>query len=70
MTYYRVLKSLIKLQLKTDNIIYSGKSKTGNDSILYEYIENNIFFYVEEVRTGRKQLCIKTLYKRKPTIKK
>lgn len=27
----------------------------------------DVFYYAEEVRTGRKELCFATMYKRKPT---
>lgn len=52
------------------NIIHVSKNKFGNDIILYEAIIKNTFYYVEEVRKGRKELCMTTMYKRKPTILK
>lgn len=52
----------------SDNIIHVSKNKFGNDIILYEAIIQNTFYYVEEVRKGRKELCMTTMYKRKPTI--
>ena len=61
---------LIPQIVKTENVIYSGLSKTGLDCILYEAIIDDVYFYVEEVRKGRKELCIKTMYKRKPTTNK
>jgi valyl-tRNA synthetase len=51
--------------VKSENVIYAGKSKIGMDCILYEAYFEDIIFYVEEVRTGRKQLCLQTMYKRK-----
>lgn len=52
----------------SDNIIHVSKNKFGNDIILYEAIIQNTFYYVEEVRKGRKELCMTSMYKRKPTI--
>ena len=52
----------------SDNIILVSKNKFGNDIILYEAIIQDTFYYVEEVRKGRKELCMTTMYKRKPTI--
>ena len=56
--------------VKSENVIYSGKSKLGLDCLLYEAIIDEIYYYIEEVRKGKKELCIKTMYKRKPTTKK
>jgi valyl-tRNA synthetase len=56
---------LIPEIVKSENVIYSGKSKIGMDCILYEAYFEDVIFYVEEVRTGRKQLCLQTMYKRK-----
>ncbi len=61
---------LIPQIVKSENIIYAGKAKNGADCILYEYIIKDTYFYVEEVRKGKKELCLKSLYKRKPIIKK
>lgn len=60
---------LIPKIVKSKNIIYAGKTKLGNDCVLYEHIENEVFFYIEEVRTGKKELCLQTMYKRKPPKK-
>jgi hypothetical protein len=56
--------------VKSQNIIHVSKNKIGNDIILYEAIIKETFYYVEEVRKGRKELCMTTMYKRKPTILK
>jgi hypothetical protein len=61
---------LIPQIVKSENVIYSGKSKAGIDCILYEIVINNTYYYVEEIRKGKKELCLKSLYKRKPTTKK
>jgi hypothetical protein len=58
---------LIPLIVKSQNVIYSGKTKAGLDCILYEIIIKNTYYYVEEIRKGKKELCLKSMYKRKPT---
>ena len=60
---------LIPQIVLTENIIYSGKNKIGKDCLLYEAIINDIFYYVEEIREGRKELAMTTLYKRKPPLR-
>ncbi len=60
---------LIPQIVLTENIIYSGKNKIGKDCLLYEAIINDIFYYVEEIREGRKELAMNTLYKRKPPLR-
>ena len=52
--------------VKTDNIIYSGKDRLGNDIILYEKKIGVVYYYIEEIRVGRKVLALKSMYKRKP----
>ena len=49
--------------VKSQNIIHVSKNKLGNDIILYEAIIKDTFYYVEEVRKGRKELCMATMYK-------
>lgn len=61
---------LVPQIVKSQNIIHVSKNKIGNDIILYEAIIKDTFYYVEEVRKGRKELCMTTMYKRKPTIQK
>lgn len=58
---------LIPKIIISKNIIHTSKNNMGNDLILYEAIIENTFYYVEEVRKGRKELCMTTMYKRKPT---
>lgn len=55
--------------IKSENIIYAGKNKRGQDCLLYEATIGNIFYYVEEIRKGRKQLAMVTMFKRKPKKK-
>ncbi|TAF74461.1 MAG: hypothetical protein EAZ53_08735 [Bacteroidetes bacterium] len=59
---------LIPLIVLSKNVIHTSKNNMGNDLILYEAIIENTFYYVEEVRKGKKELCMTTMYKRKPTI--
>ena len=58
---------LIPEIMLSKNIIHTSKNNMGNDLILYEAIIENTFYYVEEVRKGKKELCTTTMYKRKPT---
>ncbi len=51
-----------------DEIDFSGKNKTGLDTITYKkHMSDNTIFYVEEIRTGKQTLTINTLYKHKNT---
>ncbi len=50
--------------VKSENVIYSGKNKIGNDCLLYEAKIGKTYFYVEEIRKGRRQLVLQTMYKR------
>lgn len=59
---------LIPKIVLSKNVIHTSKNKLGNDIILYEAIIEDTFYYVEEVRKGKKELCMTTMYKRKPTI--
>lgn len=61
---------LVPQIVQSQNIIHVSKNKIGNDILLYEAVINDTFYYVEEVRRGRKELCMTTMYKRKPTILK
>lgn len=61
---------LVPQIVKSQNVIHVSKNKIGNDIILYEAIIKDTFYYVEEVRKGRKELCMATMYKKKPTILK
>lgn len=53
---------------KADEINFTGKNKTGLETITYKKtMPDNIVFYVEEIRTGQKTLSINTMYKHKNT---
>jgi riboflavin synthase len=45
------------------NIRFS-KNRIGLTVILYEYKGENIIYYLEEVRTGKKELALSTMYKK------
>ena len=50
---------------KPDSIEFAGKTKPGRNALLYKKsIGEEILFLVEEIRTGRKQLAMVTLYKK------
>ena len=51
--------------IKSENVIFTGKNKQGKTCLLYEAKLGNTYYYIEEIRTGRKNLMLNTLYKRK-----
>lgn len=53
--------------LKTpDGITYEGKSKQGLETIKYKKTFNQTtYYYIEEARTGKRVLSLKTIYKLK-----
>lgn len=48
-----------------DSIKYAGKTKIGLDAIKYTKQYKNVIYYIEEIRTGKKELAFKTMYKNK-----
>ena len=53
---------------KADEINFTGKNRTGLETITYKKtMPNDIVFYVEEIRNKRNTLTINTLYKYKRT---
>lgn len=51
-----------------DEIDFTGKNKTGLETITYKkQFSDGSIAYVEEIRTGRKNLTINTMYKHKNT---
>lgn len=48
-----------------DSIEFGEKNDLGDDLIKYSKIIGNQLFYVEEIRNGRKEVVLQTLYKRK-----
>jgi hypothetical protein len=47
-----------------DKIEISGKTRQGLDGILYVKRFNGTVYYVQEVRTGRRQLATVTMWKK------
>jgi hypothetical protein len=48
-----------------DSIEYSGKNEKGLDAIKYKKAFNGTTIFVEEIRTGKKELAFNTMYKKK-----
>lgn len=48
------------------NVVYMAKNKLGRDCLVYSLYEKGTYYYVEEIRTGRKELVLNTMYKLKP----
>lgn len=48
-----------------DSIESVGKNRQGNDLIRYTKVIDFKMYYVEEIRTGRKEVILQTLYKQK-----
>lgn len=53
-----------------DKVEYAGKTKIGRDTIKYMKQYDDIVFYIEEVRSGKKgkKLVMQTMYKRKGSV--
>ena len=60
---------LLLIPFIIENYDFIGKGKEDN-TIVYKKIINQEYYYVEEIRTGRKKLALKTLYKHKKRSKK
>ncbi|TAE00119.1 MAG: hypothetical protein EAZ97_06875 [Bacteroidetes bacterium] len=59
-------EKILEIVSDPDEIETGEKSRLGKDLIKYsKVIENALFFYVEEIRTGKKELALQTIYKRK-----
>jgi len=58
---------LIDIITRNYDLIYAGgvSKKTKLQTITYEKIIGDKYFVVEEIRTGRKKLAFKTMYKNK-----
>lgn len=48
-----------------ENIITKSKNKIGRDVIIYHGVIGNLFIYIEEIRTGRKELVLNSMYIKK-----
>lgn len=59
-----------KIIANPDAIYYEGINKQGNPVLIYEKTIDNKIFYLEEIRAGRNEVAMQTMYKRKaPTTK-
>jgi phage-Barnase-EndoU-ColicinE5/D-RelE like nuclease3 len=47
-----------------DSVTGTGKSRIGAETITYQKEIGETLFYVEEIRTGRRELAMKTMFKR------
>lgn len=48
-----------------DGLVYDGKNSIGRDIFVYRKNIDGVIFYVEEVRTKRKEVVLQTMYKKK-----
>lgn len=48
-----------------DSIEYRGENKKGLETILYKKEIEGVVFYMEEIRTGKKELALNTMYVQK-----
>ena len=48
-----------------DEIKLSKKTRTGLNAIMYIKHYNSFTYYIEEIRTGKRELAFKTMYKNK-----
>ena len=48
-----------------DKIEYAGKNRHGGDLLRYTKKIDQTIYYVEEIRIGKKEVVLQTLYKRK-----
>jgi hypothetical protein len=58
--------ALIEEIAKAGNAVYTAKNKIGRDCIMYCYEKVYTYYLVEEIRTGKKELVLNTMYKIKP----
>lgn len=50
----------------SDNVIYGGQNKTGNDCLLYEAELDGKRFYIEAIFLDKKRLALNTMFRRRP----
>ena len=61
--------AIVEVTSNPDKRIYGGKTLDGKDSIVsVKRMADNSTVVVEEVRTGRKKLAVKTMYKHTATV--
>lgn len=57
------LPRIVEVVAAPDEIVDAGKTDQGLRAVRYKKRINGLLFYVEEVRTGRKRLAAKTMWK-------
>ncbi len=57
-------EKITEIVAEPDKIEYAGKTKQGRDVIKYSKEIEQTYFYVEEVREGKKEVVLQTMYKR------
>jgi hypothetical protein len=60
-TDFEIIPEILK---EPDNISYLGKSKQGNILLQYKKQIKNLYFYIVEIRKGKREIVGKTLFKR------
>ncbi len=60
--------NIAKVYESPDYIIFGTKTKTGNPAIVYAKNMGNATVFVEDVRSGKKELAAETLYKKSGAI--
>lgn len=58
-------KKIPEIVISYDSVVRSGKSHLNLESLRYSKRFNGTVYYVEEVRTGAKELIFKTMYKKR-----
>lgn len=62
------IRNVFSVYSHPDYIIFGTKTKTGNPAIVYVKNIGNSTIFVEDVRSGKKELAAQTLYKKFGTI--
>ena len=60
--------NIAKVYESPDYIIFGTKTKTGNPAIVYAKNMGNATVFVEDVRSGKKELAAETIYKKSGAI--
>ena len=58
-------KKIPEIVISYDSVVRSHKTGLQLDSLLYSKRFNGSVYYLEEIRTGRKELIFKTMYKKR-----
>ena len=63
-------KLISEIITSPDAVYYEKKNNLGLPVLIYEKTICDKIFYLEEIRTGRKELAMQTMYKRKTSTRK